>query len=129
MALAQPNIGAVNPLPSFTQDRGSSIFDPITKSTKQDPSVFTKEDTCGRDTYVAFSQSISINENIDCTPTLAASITLAGLVPLYSDRDANGEGATLTTPAEFEAALDAVYANLKISLLSEFSLVVLQPDT
>lgn len=124
MSLAQPIIGAVNPLPNFPEDRGTVRFDPTTKSTLQDPSVFAKEDTCGRETYVSISDAVSLNENIDCTPTLASTMSISALFPVgVSRNEITGELDGRATPAQVLAAMDAHYATLRANIELELNVL------
>lgn len=69
-------------LPTYSQDRGTILVDPITKSTRQKPSGFAKNDVCDRDAYRVVSSSLSINQlSEDCQTVLAASGSISVTLP------------------------------------------------
>lgn len=80
MALPYPSAPITRP--AYNEDRGTSLFDTATKSTKQKLSAYLKEDTCGRQVYLSFSGAASINQLVNCIPVLAASFSFSFLVPI-----------------------------------------------
>jgi hypothetical protein len=75
-------------LPAYSEDRGTILFDPVTKSTEQKASAFCKKDACGQTAYKVLADSLSINQllNADgsgpgCNVVLAASGSISLLIP------------------------------------------------
>lgn len=83
-------------LPAYGQDRGTILFDVVTKSTRQKPSGYVKKDTCDRDAYWTIGAALSINQNDDnCQNVLAASGSISITVP----KDATAADITLIVNA------------------------------
>lgn len=94
MALPYPFVPVVKP--AYNEDRGNSFYDTVTKSTKQKLSAYLKEDTCGRQVYLAFAGAASVNQLVNCIPILAMSFSFSFLVPI---RVASGALATASAIA------------------------------
>jgi len=70
-------------IPTFTQDRGPISFDPLTKSTLNDVTLYAVQDACGADAYQKVGFSMSINQNdANCQNGLAASVSVSMLLPI-----------------------------------------------
>lgn len=91
-------------IPNFSENRGTIVVDPLTKSTIQLPTVYRADDACGDPAYIVFGQAMTINQLIGCVPILAATISISGRIP------ADGDGADLTT------IVDALQANLVVGI-------------
>jgi hypothetical protein len=108
MATPRPSTPLV--LPAYTEDRGTILFDPTTKSTEQKASAFCKKDACGQTAYKVLSDSLSINQllNADgsgpgCNIVLAASGSISLLVP----RNA--------TPADIDLIINELVTKIKVA--------------
>lgn len=103
--MALPIPPAFTSLPSFAQDRGTYRYDPVTKSTKQDPSVYCAEDNCGNDVYEKGNISASVNAIVNCTPVQVASFSISATV-------SNG-----TTAEDIETAIGDLATELAAALI------------
>lgn len=64
-------------------DRGGFLYDTVTKSTKQKPSVYVEADQCDEDTYAVGQMAMNINENSDlCLNGLNSAVSIKARVPL-----------------------------------------------
>lgn len=80
MALPLPATPVV--LPSYEQDRGTILFDSTTKSTRQKPSGYKKNDVCDQDAYRVIGAALSVNQlSNDCRTVLAASGSISLTLP------------------------------------------------
>lgn len=119
MTLQRPIVaGAAQPDVATYENRGGAgSFEPVTKSTIANPTAYGELNICGDESTIAFSAAESINELVDCEPVLAATMSIKGRVPAFSDRD----GTTRITQAEFIGLYDSYVATLRQQLLGEMN--------
>lgn len=82
-----PTAGAAAPIDwtnTGISDRGAFLYDIVTKSTKQKPSVYVEQDVCDVDTYAVGNMAMNINENSNgtCLNGLNSAISVKARVPL-----------------------------------------------
>jgi hypothetical protein len=87
-------------MPQFSEDRGSILFDPITRSTLQRPSAFIKRDSCDRAVYITVGGAISVNQLVNCTPVLGGTFSYSFLLPLIDVAGNNVDSVALMTDIE-----------------------------
>lgn len=86
MATPIPYSGVV--IPAFTEDRGTQLVDPISRSTSQKPQNYLKRDSCDRVAYISVGAAVNINQLVNCTPVQAGTLSISLLVP-YLDFNGN----------------------------------------
>lgn len=66
---------------NFSQDRGAILFDPVTKSSLTKPVTYDETNACGDLAYKVGTVAVTINELINCVPTLAGTASLKVTIP------------------------------------------------
>lgn len=90
------------------EDRGAILFDPTTKSSIGKPVVFVSEDVCGQEAYKTGTFSASINDLIECTPVLAATVSISYRIPNQEVTANYVQSAFLILRQQIREALDDV---------------------
>lgn len=81
MALPLPN--APLAIPTDWQDRGTSDYSPLTKSTRSKVSYYVEKDACDQDAYQVAQASMSIVQNSpDCRSVLAGTVSISVRIPI-----------------------------------------------
>lgn len=75
MAVLEPTTTIV--IPTDFVSRGPNRFSPSTKSSATEPVVYCQPDQCEAFNYVIGSQSITLNEQVDCRPVFQATASLS----------------------------------------------------
>lgn len=68
--------------PSFTENRGNQLIDPINGSTKDLPVVYTTVNACDADDYKKFRATVNIvQKTADCKTVSAGQLSISGFIP------------------------------------------------